>query len=152
MASDKSPDAYRTISEAAGEADLPAHVLRFWETKFSQLRPVKRAGGRRFYRPQDVSLLKGLKHLLYEEGLTIKGAQKYLKDNSVAAVVAIGEGEPSADVAADAVSQVQAEDMPILTSQPGTERAPSDGSRRVLQSTLDKLELVKARLDRALAE
>ena len=153
MVSDKSPDAYRTISEAADEADLPAHVLRFWETKFSQLRPVKRAGGRRFYRPQDVSLLKGLKHLLYEEGLTIKGAQKYLKDNSVAAVVSIGEGEQNADVAADAVSQVKAEDMPVLTSQHSAERAPgSDVSRRVLQATLDKLELVKARLDRAIAE
>jgi DNA-binding transcriptional MerR regulator len=95
---EKSPDAYRTISEAGEEAGLPAHVLRFWESKFTQLKPVKRAGGRRLYRPQDVQLLKGLRRLLYEEGYTIKGAQKYLKDHGVAHVSALGEGAAPADV------------------------------------------------------
>ncbi len=84
---DKAASAYRTISEAGKETGLPAHVLRFWESKFSQLRPVKRAGGRRLYRPQDISLVLALKHLLYEEGFTIKGAQKYLKDHGVTALI-----------------------------------------------------------------
>lgn len=90
--SGKSADAYRTISEAGEEAGLPAHVLRFWESKFTQIKPVKKAGGRRLYRPHDISLIKGLKHLLYEEGYTIKGAQKYLKDHGVAGVCALADG------------------------------------------------------------
>lgn len=105
---EKSPDAYRTISEAGEEAGLPAHVLRFWESKFTQLKPVKRAGGRRLYRPQDVQLLKGLRRLLYEEGYTIKGAQKYLKDHGVAHVGGLGEGGTPSDVPGARVSNAQA--------------------------------------------
>ncbi|MEQ8405289.1 MAG: MerR family transcriptional regulator [Oceanicaulis sp.] len=105
---EKSPDAYRTISEAGEEAGLPAHVLRFWESKFAQLKPVKRAGGRRLYRPQDVTLLKGLRRLLYEEGYTIKGAQKYLKDHGVAHVSALGDGEAPPDTPAGAPHDVPA--------------------------------------------
>ena len=70
---DKSPDAFRTISEVAEELDLPQHVLRFWETRFNQIKPMKRGGGRRYYRPQDVELIKGIRHMLYDEGYTIKG-------------------------------------------------------------------------------
>ncbi len=77
----KSPKAFRTISEAAGELDLPQHVLRFWETKFPQIKPMKRAGGRRFYRPEDVELLVRIKMLLHTEGYTIKGVQKLLRQN-----------------------------------------------------------------------
>lgn len=77
----KSPKAFRTISEAAGELDLPQHVLRFWETKFPQIKPMKRAGGRRFYRPEDVELLVRIKVLLHTEGYTIKGVQKLLRQN-----------------------------------------------------------------------
>lgn len=73
---EKSPDAFRTISEAADELDLPQHVLRFWETRFSQIKPLKRGGGRRYYRPDDVQLLRGIRYLLYDEGFTIKGVQK----------------------------------------------------------------------------
>ncbi len=80
MTPDKSPDAFRTISEVAGSLDLPQHVLRFWETRFSHIRPLKRGGGRRYYRPEDVELLRGIRHLLYNEGYTIKGVQRILKD------------------------------------------------------------------------
>jgi nucleoid DNA-binding protein len=73
---DKSPDAFRTISEVADDLRLPQHVLRFWETRFPQIRPLKRGGGRRYYRPDDVDLLKGIRHLLYGEGYTIKGVQR----------------------------------------------------------------------------
>ncbi|ADZ70357.1 MerR family transcriptional regulator [Polymorphum gilvum] len=77
---EKSPDAFRTISEVAEELDLPQHVLRFWETRFTQIKPLKRGGGRRYYRPDDVELLRGIRHLLYGEGYTIKGVQRILKD------------------------------------------------------------------------
>lgn len=80
---DKSPDAFRTISEVAEVLDTPAHVLRFWESRFPQIKPVKRAGGRRYYRPSDVALLTGIKRLLHEEGLTIRGVQKILRDHGV---------------------------------------------------------------------
>lgn len=79
----KSPDAFRTISEVADWLDRPAHVLRFWESKFSQIKPVKRAGGRRYYRPQDMLLLGGIKKLLHEEGMTIKGVQKVLREHGI---------------------------------------------------------------------
>jgi DNA-binding transcriptional MerR regulator len=78
---DKAPDAFRTISEVAQELDLPQHVLRFWETRFSQIRPMKRGGGRRYYRPDDVDLLRGIRFLLYSEGYTIRGVQRLLKEN-----------------------------------------------------------------------
>jgi DNA-binding transcriptional MerR regulator len=80
---DKAPDAFRTISEVADELDLPQHVLRFWETRFAQIRPMKRGGGRRYYRPDDVDLLRGIRHLLYGEGYTIRGVQRILKDHGV---------------------------------------------------------------------
>ncbi len=94
---DKAPEAFRTISEVAEQLDVPQHVLRFWETRFSQIRPMKRGGGRRYYRPEDVDLLKGIRTLLYGEGYTIRGAQKILKDNGVAHVVGIGRGEISVE-------------------------------------------------------
>lgn len=93
---DKSPDAFRTISEVADDLDLPQHVLRFWETRFSQIKPLKRGGGRRYYRPTDVDLLRGIRHLLYEEGYTIKGVQKILRENGIQFAIAIGTGDMSA--------------------------------------------------------
>src|SRR6056297_3975399 len=95
----KSPDAFRTISEVAEWLDRPAHVLRFWESKFSQIKPVKRAGGRRYYRPQDMLLLGGIKKLLHDEGMTIKGVQKVLREEGVQHVAALsrGLGEESGD-------------------------------------------------------
>lgn len=80
---DKSPEAFRTISEVADALETPAHVLRFWETRFPQIRPVKRAGGRRYYRPNDIALLTGIKYLLHAEGMTIRGVQKMLRDQGV---------------------------------------------------------------------
>jgi DNA-binding transcriptional MerR regulator len=90
---DKSPDAFRTISEVAEEMDLPQHVLRFWETRFPQIKPLKRGGGRRYYRPEDIGLLRAVKQLLYGEGYTIKGVQKLLKEQGVAAVARSFGGE-----------------------------------------------------------
>lgn len=80
---DKAPDAFRTISEVAEELDLPQHVLRFWETRFGQIKPMKRGGGRRYYRPDDVDLLRGIRHLLYGEGYTIRGVQRIFKENGI---------------------------------------------------------------------
>jgi len=80
---DKAPDAFRTISEVADDLDLPQHVLRFWETRFAQIKPMKRGGGRRYYRPEDVDLLRGIRHLLYGEGYTIRGVQRILKDEGI---------------------------------------------------------------------
>ena len=80
---DKEPGAFRTISEVAEDLDLPQHVLRFWETRFPQIKPLKRGGGRRYYRPDDVDLLRGIRHLLYGEGYTIRGVQRILRDEGV---------------------------------------------------------------------
>jgi DNA-binding transcriptional MerR regulator len=90
---DKSPDAFRTISEVADDLRLPQHVLRFWETRFPQIRPLKRGGGRRYYRPDDIDLLKGIRHLLYGEGYTIKGVQRILKEEGARFVQSVGRGE-----------------------------------------------------------
>ncbi len=90
---DKSPDAFRTISEAAEELTVPQHVLRFWETRFTQIKPMKRAGGRRYYRPADIELLKGIHTLLYSQGYTIRGVQRILKEEGGPYVVGIGRGE-----------------------------------------------------------
>lgn len=109
--SDKSPDAFRTISEVADHLDLPQHVLRFWETKFPEIKPVKRAGGRRFYRPEDVDLLRAIRHLLYAEGYTIKGVQKILKDQGARGIQAMGadllDGRP-VEVASRAATDLPA--------------------------------------------
>lgn len=106
---DKSPDAFRTISEVADDLDLPQHVLRFWETRFTQIKPMKRGGGRRYYRPQDVELIKGIRHMLYDQGYTIKGVQRLLRDNGNGFIVAIGNG----DVAAvEAIAQRRPADEP----------------------------------------
>lgn len=88
---DKSPDAFRTISEVADVLETPAHVLRFWESRFPQIKPVKRAGGRRYYRPSDVALLAGIKRLLHDEGLTIRGVQKILRDQGARHVAGLSD-------------------------------------------------------------
>jgi DNA-binding transcriptional MerR regulator len=85
----KDADAFRTISEVAGELDLPQHVLRFWETRFPQIKPMKRAGGRRYYRPRDIGLLRAIKHLLYKDGYTIRGVQRVLKEQGAGALAAM---------------------------------------------------------------
>jgi DNA-binding transcriptional MerR regulator len=90
---EKSPDAFRTISEVAEELNVPQHVLRFWETKFTQIKPMKRAGGRRYYRPADVDLVRGIRALLYGEGYTIRGVQRIFKEESASFVVGVGRGD-----------------------------------------------------------
>src|SRR5437868_2015137 len=87
----KGPEAFRTISEAADELHVPQHVLRFWETKFAFIRPMKRAGGRRFYRPTDIAVLRGVRHLLHDEGYTIKGVQRLHREQGLRRLVSAGE-------------------------------------------------------------
>ena len=100
----KSRDAFRTISEVSTALDTPTHVLRFWESKFTQIKPLKRAGGRRYYRPDDIDLLSGIKTLLHDQGMTIKGAQKLLREAGVKHVVSLGRAAahaPTADATID---------------------------------------------------
>jgi DNA-binding transcriptional MerR regulator len=163
---EKSPDAFRTISEAAEELDLPQHVLRFWETRFSTIKPLKRGGGRRYYRPEDVLLLKGIRHLLYDQGFTIKGVQRILKDQGIRYVAGIGEGrvmEPLASPPADdepafepaAAHRITHEpsadddepEMPRPTS--GSGRALSEKDREKLGDVLRELLDCKRILERA---
>lgn len=93
---DKAPEAFRTISEVAELLDVPQHVLRFWETRFGQVKPMKRGGGRRYYRPADVDLLKGIRALLYGQGYTIRGVQRILREDGAGYVSSIGRGETEA--------------------------------------------------------
>ncbi len=95
----KSAEAFRTISEVAEVLEVPPHVLRFWETRFSQVKPVKRGGGRRYYRPEDICLLRGIRGLLYDDGMTIKGAQKILREKGVRHVITLGTVETEAEEA-----------------------------------------------------
>ena len=96
----KSADAFRTISEVSTELDVPKHVLRFWEQRFKQLKPLKRGGGRRFYRPEDVELIKGIQALLNRDAYTIRGVQRILREHGVERVKGLAQGEPAASVSA----------------------------------------------------
>ncbi|MDP3405822.1 MAG: MerR family transcriptional regulator [Brevundimonas sp.] len=135
----KSPNAFRTISEAAEAVGAPQHVLRFWETKFSFITPVKRGGGRRFYRPQDVVVLKAIRRLLHDEGLTIRGVQRLHKEQGLARLAAYGDG--STPFSMDAV--------PGEASAVATPDAPADEAR--LRRLLTEIESARARLDAVLA-
>jgi DNA-binding transcriptional MerR regulator len=145
---DKSPDAFRTISEVADDLDVPQHVLRFWETRFNHIKPLKRGGGRRYYRPDDVDLLKGIRHLLYGEGYTIKGVQRILKEEGVRFVQGIGRGEqtlaelgPERDVAHPdedgLVSESLSREEDDLPLPPQHELSPE--ALRRLQGALEEL-------------
>ncbi len=116
----KAPDAFRTISEVAQELDLPQHVLRFWETRFAQIKPMKRGGGRRYYRPEDVDLLRGIRLLLYGEGFTIRGVQRLLKEKGVSFVVEVGQTG-----SVETVTAVEPEDEEDAVAEPRVvRRAP----------------------------
>ena len=128
----KGPEAFRTISEAADELNVPQHVLRFWETKFAFIRPMKRAGGRRFYRPQDIAVLRGVRRLLHDEGYTIKGVQRLHREQGVARLVAAGQGEPPPREAG-------------ITGLMGADL--DEAARGRLGQALADLESAKARLD-----
>lgn len=141
---DKSADAFRTISEVADHLDTPAHVLRFWESRFPQIKPVKRAGGRRYYRPSDVALLTGIKRLLHDEGLTIRGVQKILREQGVRHVSGVAadgvdhdlEGDPISDQIEGVVSRPEGQTVPFRAA-PGladamakaVDRSPKDAGQ-----------------------
>lgn len=133
----KSPQAFRTISETSEAVGAPQHVLRFWETKFPFVAPVKRAGGRRFYRPQDVVVLRAIRRLLHDEGLTIKGVQRLYKDQGLARLAAYGDPE--------SVFAMDSEAGDAAASGP-SRGAPRGG----LGGILADLESAKARLDAVL--
>lgn len=147
---DKSPDAFRTISEAAEELDLPQHVLRFWETRFATIKPLKRGGGRRYYRPEDVLLLRGIRHLLYDQGFTIKGVQKILKDQGPRYVIAVGEGKgldeiiPLIEEAQAAADEAEIEEA-VMAADPSLD----EESREKLSEVLRELLECKRILERA---
>jgi len=135
----KGPEAFRTISEAADELNVPQHVLRFWETKFSFIRPMKRAGGRRFYRPQDIAVLRGVRRLLHDEGLTIKGVQRLHREEGLRRLITAGEQASAPRIAGDvAALDLAATDLT---------KAGRDG----LVKALAELESAKHRLDALLA-
>ncbi len=115
----KGPDAFRTISEVAEELDLPQHVLRFWETRFNQIKPMKRGGGRRYYRPEDVDLLRGIRLLLYAEGFTIRGVQRLLKEKGAGFVTSVGQSG-----SAETITGVDAADT-SLSAERSAEKTPA---------------------------
>ena len=129
----KSADAFRTISEVADILDVQQHVLRFWETRFNQIKPMKRGGGRRYYRPEDVALLRGIRRLLYEDGYTIKGVQKLLREKGVKAVATVEAPsivvENNPDAAADTQGGLDAE------------------ARQSLEGVLDDLKSIRDKLN-----
>ena len=131
----KGPDAFRTISEAASELDVPQHVLRFWESRFSFIRPMKRAGGRRFYRRQDIDVLRGVRVLLHEEGYSIKAVQRLHKEEGIGRVVSAAHGAPALAMEIDA-------------GEAPTERPVLGGEAQArMRKVLGDLEGVKARID-----
>ena len=143
----KSKEAFRTISEVADLLDVQQHVLRFWETKFSQVKPLKRGGGRRYYRPEDVALLQRIHHLLYTEGYTIKGVQKLLKGQGKAQIIAEAQNQNTNQN----VDQTQAT---VAAPAPQQQEAPqadsgkmTDKQRAVLEIMLTELKAMRAMLD-----
>jgi len=162
----KSPDAFRTISEAAGELDLPQHVLRFWETRFTQIKPLKRGGGRRYYRPDDIWLLKGIRHLLYDQGFTIRGVQRILREEGPRYAISIGEAgslealnladseAPAAPVQAQievpqsAKTEIGALITPPVPANQAPARISSQGRQKLTEVMLELLEC-KRLLDNA---
>jgi DNA-binding transcriptional MerR regulator len=134
---EKSSSAFRTISEVAQELDVPQHVLRFWETRFTQIRPLKRGGGRRYYRPEDVALLRLVRELLYDEGYTIKGVQKLMREGALKQRLAQIEAEHTPEPAAPEQPQ-----PPLAADAPLRDR---------LRAVLSELEHLRDRLHKALA-
>jgi DNA-binding transcriptional MerR regulator len=132
---DKSPEAFRTISEVAEVLDTPAHVLRFWESRFPQIKPVKRAGGRRYYRPSDVALLDGIKRLLHAEGMTIRGVQKVLREQGVRHVAGLSEEPSDEQVALQVALADLVEDTPAAMAPPAAE----DATVTVLQDAIARM-------------
>lgn len=137
----KGPEAFRTISEAADELGVPQHVLRFWETKFSFIRPMKRAGGRRFYRPQDLMVLRGVRALLHRDGYTIKGVQRLHREQGIRRLMAAAHVEDGLGPEVEGG----------MIDQAARAALEADSERR-LHEALQALEAAKARLKQALAD
>jgi DNA-binding transcriptional MerR regulator len=132
---EKSADAFRTISEVADHLETPAHVLRFWESRFPQIKPVKRAGGRRYYRPSDVALLEGIKRLLHADGMTIRGVQKVLREHGVRHVAGLTEDPSDEEVALEvALADIEVEAKPPLDAP-----AAEEATVTVLQDAMARL-------------
>ncbi|GLH75773.1 MerR family transcriptional regulator [Bradyrhizobium sp. SSBR45G] len=127
---DKAPDAFRTISEVAQELDIPQHVLRFWETRFAQIKPMKRSGGRRYYRPDDVDLLKGIRRLLYSEGYTIKGVQRILKEHGIKSVQGLADSSAAVSFGAleETLGQAMMEEEPVGEAEAESEDDEEEAS------------------------
>jgi DNA-binding transcriptional MerR regulator len=145
---EKSADAFRTISEVADELEVPQHVLRFWETKFAQIRPLKRGGGRRYYRPEDIDLLRAIRGLLYDKGYTIKGVQKLIREGGLklAEGVVVGDipDQPDGDESASATEGSAMADLPLF-------KTPlSEGQIREVKAIAGELTDLRDRLRRAL--
>jgi DNA-binding transcriptional MerR regulator len=121
---DKAPDAFRTISEVAEEVNVPQHVLRFWESRFAQIKPLKRGGGRRYYRPEDIDLLRGIRHLLYGEGYTMRGVQRILREDGLAFVQSVWRTGAQAPSEADEADE-ESESSDVMREEPRFFAKPS---------------------------
>ncbi|WP_395019960.1 MerR family transcriptional regulator [Dongia sp.] len=145
---EKSATAFRTISEVADDLEVPQHVLRFWETKFPQIRPMKRGGGRRYYRPEDIDLLRAIRDLLYEQGYTIKGVQKLMREGGLkigeeGLVETPAEAEV-AEPAAGSVAHAASEDLPLFRT------SMDDGQLREIRGIAAELSELRDRLRKAI--
>ena len=138
--SSKSPEAFRTISEVSKDLSLPQHVLRFWETKFVQIKPIKRGGGRRYYRPEDVKLLKGIKSLLYNDGYTIRGVQKVIKENGTKKLLTI-QAENKV------FTEIRKNNNDQLEQQNYSQYSINDSKRKKLMNVLEDLVQLRKKLD-----
>ena len=137
----KSPEAFRTISEVSKDLSLPQHVLRFWETKFVQIKPIKRGGGRRYYRPEDVRLLKGIKSLLYNDGYTIRGVQKVIKENGTKKLLNTQiENKVFTEIKKDNNSTQQQQNYP--------QHSINDSKRKKLMNVLEDLVQLRKKLEK----
>ena len=138
--SSKSPEAFRTISEVSKDLSLPQHVLRFWETKFVQIKPIKRGGGRRYYRPEDVKLLKGIKSLLYNDGYTIRGVQKVIKENGTKKLLSIQTENK-------VFTEIRKNNNDQLEQQNYSQHSINDSKRKKLMNVLEDLVQLRKKLD-----
>ena len=138
--SSKSPEAFRTISEVSKDLSLPQHVLRFWETKFVQIKPIKRGGGRRYYRPEDVKLLKGIKSLLYNDGYTIRGVQKVIKENGTKKLL-------STQTENKVFTEIRKDNNDQLEQQNYSQHSINDSKRKKLMNVLEDLVQLRKKLD-----
>jgi|SRR5579885_1077905 len=142
----KSPEAFRTISEVSAELEVPQHVLRFWESRFSQIKPVKRGGGRRYYRPEDVDLLRGIRALLYSEGFTIKGVQKVLREHGARYVAEVGRGEASIGPSDNTAPAPPPAKVPTAEIVHFRARVPADSKPPLSEESRVRLEILLAEL------